>query len=282
MNQSTDAAVQAEDSERKLSPSLAYHHYLGPAMFAPWARILLDIAEPDDGERVLDLACGTGIVTSRLASRLGRGRVTGVDLSEDMLAVARDLPLPGEVEVRWLCNDACALDLDDGSFDLVLCQQGFQFFPDKPAAAREMRRLLARPGRAVVAVWQGLDQHPVFRALMEAEARHLDVSLDQLATPFSFGDGRALAGILRKAGFDRVDVGAHSLVAAFPDPERFIELVVMAGAAVIPELDLDSPQAHTDLLASVKHDAEAVVARHRHNDTLRFPMHANIAVAVTC
>lgn len=271
-------SVAGKDDD--LTPAQRYDQYLGPVMFRPWARVLLDIAAPQPGQHVLDLACGTGIVTQQLAPRVGdTGEIVGVDFSEDMLDVARTSPEPDGGPIRWVLGDACALYADDGCFDLVVCQQGFQFFPDKAAAAGEMRRVVNDRGQAVVAVWKGLDHHPVFNALFEAEAGHLDVPVNDLAVPFSMGDAAALKKVFGSAGFTRVDVATHSLVARFPKPERFIELVVSAGAAVIPELDLSSPEEHDAMLDAVKREAKTVIDRHHDGKTLNFPMHANIVVA---
>lgn len=270
----------AARKDETLTPAQSYDQYLGPAMFQPWARVLLAIAAPKPGQRVLDLACGTGIVTRQLAQSVGdSGEIVGLDVSEDMLDVARKSPGTDGGPIHWVRGDACAIDADYGYFDLVVCQQGFQFFPDKAAAAREMLRVLDDTGRVVVAVWKGLDHHPVFRALFEAEAGHLDVPVNELAVPFSLGDPAALQQIFSSAGFARVEVTEHSLEARFSQAERFIELIVLAGAAVIPELDLSSPEEHEALLDTVKREARTVIDRHHDGETLRFPMHTNVVVA---
>ncbi len=94
------------------------------------------------------MACGTGIVARYATPLLGaEGSVVALDVSPDMLAVARALPEPAGAAVEWQEGDATSLALPDSAFDLVLCQQGLQFFPDRAAAVREMRRVLA-PGAA--------------------------------------------------------------------------------------------------------------------------------------
>lgn len=261
-------------------PAEAYDQYLGPAMFTPWGRMLLDHAQPRRGERALDLACGTGIVTHLLASMLGDdGHILGVDISEDMLEVARGKAPPDGAGITWQAGEAGALPADDGSVDLLICQHGFQFFPDKAASAREMRRVLAPGGRAVVSVWQSVDRHAVFRALFEAESQYLKVPLERLAVPFSLHDSGALRQYFLDAGFGHVDVTAQQRDVRFVDPERFITLAVSAGAAVIKDLDLSDPEQHAKLLQAVQRGAETTVAQHRQGDALCFPMHANVAVA---
>jgi ubiquinone/menaquinone biosynthesis C-methylase UbiE len=105
-----------------------YEEYLVPAIFEPWARNLLDRAAPRPGERVLDVACGSGIVARLAAEQVGAaGTVVGVDINPGMIAVARKNA--GAAGVEWKEGNATALPLPDGSFDLVTCQQGLQFFP---------------------------------------------------------------------------------------------------------------------------------------------------------
>lgn len=262
------------------TPAEAYDRYLGPAMFEPWAEVLLDLAEPASGERVLDLACGTGIVTRKLAHRLGAsGQILAMDINPDMLAVARGLALPPGPAVNWRQGDACAIDAPDHGFDLLLCQQGYQFFPDRPKAASEIRRVIKEGGRVVVAVWEGLDRHPVFQALFQAEAHHLGVAVEKLAVPFSLSDTTVLQHEFQQAGFSRVSVSSHSMEARFRDARKFIDLVVRSGAAVIPELDLTDPGEHQALMDVVHREAAGVVDRYREGDGVVFPMHSSLVLA---
>src|SRR2546425_12174530 len=109
----------------------AYERYMVPSLFRPWAIDLLKLAAPIPGERVLDVACGTGIV-ARLAAKsvAPMGKVIGLDLNAGMLKVARAASA-GTENVEWREGNATALRLSDQTFDLVLCQQGLQFFPDR-------------------------------------------------------------------------------------------------------------------------------------------------------
>lgn len=132
-----------------------YERYVARYILAPWATLLVDAARLTAGERVLDVACGTGVVTREAAKRVGRtGHAVGIDLNPGMIAVARSLPA-GDESIEWLERSALALGLDDASFDVVLCQQGLQFFPDKVVALQEMRRVLCPSGRLALSVWSG-------------------------------------------------------------------------------------------------------------------------------
>jgi ubiquinone/menaquinone biosynthesis C-methylase UbiE len=117
--------------QHSLNPAETYEHYLGPTIADPWTRVLLEYAAPQPGERVLDVACGTGSVARHVAPLVGAaGQVVALDISPAMLAVARALPAPAGAPVAWLEGNAIRLDLSENAFELVLCQQGLQFFPD--------------------------------------------------------------------------------------------------------------------------------------------------------
>jgi SAM-dependent methyltransferase len=134
-----------------------YERYVARYVLGPWAPLLVDAARLQPGERALDVACGTGVVARAAAERVGpAGQVTGIDLNAGMIRVARSLPRPAGARIEWLERSALDLGLADASVDAVLCQQGLQFFPDKPRALREMRRVLRRAGRLALSVWTGI------------------------------------------------------------------------------------------------------------------------------
>jgi SAM-dependent methyltransferase len=134
-----------------------YERYPARYILGPWAPLLVDAAALARGERVLDVACGTGLVARIAAQRVGpAGRVVGVDLNPGMIAVARSLPAPIATPIEWLERSALDLRLPDASFDAVLCQQGLQFFPDKLVALGQMRRVLVHGGRLALSVWTGI------------------------------------------------------------------------------------------------------------------------------
>jgi ubiquinone/menaquinone biosynthesis C-methylase UbiE len=131
-----------------------YERALVPALFEPWADVLLDIAGVGQGDRVLDVACGTGVVARSAARRVGSGgHVCGLDVNEDMLAIARST----NPDIEWRQAGSSRTGLPDASFDAAFCQQGLQFFPDRLGALREIHRVLAPGGRAVIATWCAAD-----------------------------------------------------------------------------------------------------------------------------
>jgi ubiquinone/menaquinone biosynthesis C-methylase UbiE len=268
------------EAERK-TPAQVYEEFFVPALFGPCARELLDVAPPRVGDRVLDVACGTGVVARTVAPTVGaEGRVTGLDLRPGMLAVASSLPPPEGAPVEWTEGDAQALAFADGSFDLVLCQQGIQFFPDQAGAASEMRRVLVPGGRVGLAVWQGFDRNEFFGAMTEVEVHHLadvGMSYEELAQPFLYGDPEWLREIAAGAGFDDVRVEPRSFEARFA-AEGFVERLELAYSAVIPEFSED-PAAFRAFVEAVDRDMQDVFARHRDGSHIVFPLHLNVAVA---
>ena len=199
------------------NPAEGYESYMVPALFGPWAALLIDAADPKAGERVLDVGCGTGVVARQVASRLGTsGAVTAIDLSPHMLAVANAAAARDGVVVDWRVGNAERLPFPERSFDLVLCQFALMFFTDKVAALSEMARVLRHGGRAVVSVWQGLERHPFYQTLHDVIQRRLGVSaLQQI---FSLGSPNELRGLLQRSGFSRIDVEPMSVDRTLPEP----------------------------------------------------------------
>jgi ubiquinone/menaquinone biosynthesis C-methylase UbiE len=153
------------------NPAETYESYMVPVLFAPSAERLIELARLRAGERVLDVGCGTGIVARRAAPRVGTdGRVTGLDLSPGMLAVARSVALRERLSIDWREGRAEGLPFADGEFDVVLCQYALMFFVNPLVALNEMRRVLADGGRAVIAVWQSLDAHAFYQLLDRASS----------------------------------------------------------------------------------------------------------------
>jgi SAM-dependent methyltransferase len=268
------------NQQPQASPAEIFDRYFGPALFAPWARVLLEHAAPEPADRVLDVACGTGTVAHQAAPLVGAGgKVVGVDVNPGMLAVARSKPVPDGARIEWLEQDAMALDLPDGAFDLVVCQQGLQFFPDRAAAASEMRRVVRDGGRVLLSVWQGLDVHPLYSALCISQARHLGVPLADVAAPWSLPDADEIRALLVGAGLRGVDVAARTLTVRFPSPEQFVYLTLSAGAAFLPEFDWNDEVLRTKLIDNVTRDIESVVREYTGGDVLEFPTSWHIAAA---
>jgi len=258
------------------SPAQAYEEYLGPTIADPFTRVLLEQITPRDGQRVLDVASGTGSVARQVAPLVGaNGRVVALDVNPEMLAVGRILPATGAA-IEWLEGDATELKLPDAAFDLVLSQQGLQFFPDRAAALQEMWRVLVAGGDVAVNVWRSLDLHPLHQALFEAVARRLDVPLDTLDIAFSLSNAEELRTLLHDAGFRNVRIIERSLEIRLPAPERFVHLTVLGAATSIPAFSQMDSTTRTELVEAVTRETEPIIRGHRDGDTLVFPMTTHI------
>jgi ubiquinone/menaquinone biosynthesis C-methylase UbiE len=202
-------------------PPVNYQRFFVPAIGLPLAIELVEAARLQLGERVVDVACGTGVVARLAADQVGpRGAVTGVDVNAGMVSVARSVPADGAA-IEWLEADAASTGLPDTTYDAVLCQLGLQFFPDRPAAVREMRRVLAPGGRILVNVPGSTP--PLFEALEQALAEH--VSRDAagfVATVFSLSDASALERLFESAGCDEVAVESRTRRRRLAPPEEFL------------------------------------------------------------
>jgi len=196
-----------------------YDEILVPRLFDPWAELLLGQVNLQSGQAVLDVACGPGTVTRRAAHRVGRsGRVTGCDLSPAMLDLARSrISIAASAPIDYLGCPADSLGVADDAFDVVTCQQGLQFFPDRPAALAEMRRALHPDGRLALSVWCAIQDCPPFAALADALNRVLGTEIANAyeAGPWGFSDADTLARLVNDSGFTNVIVRRFELPLVF-------------------------------------------------------------------
>jgi len=183
-----------------------YELYMVPKVFEPMALRLLERIPLRAGQRLLDVACGTGIVARLAAPRVApSGTVVGVDLSEEMLAVARTRAAEAGVRIDWKQGDAVALPFADAAFDVVLCQQGLQFFPDKSGALREMRRVIAPGGMLALSVFGPANRFNT--ALAEGLIKYVDAKVaTRSLAPFAFGDPADLRATVSDAGFSGIEI----------------------------------------------------------------------------
>ena len=212
------------DWEFEQSSPEAYEELFVPVIFAPWAERLIDRATIHDGDHVLDIACGTGIVARLAASFVGEtGSVVGIDSDEGMLAVATESAAHAQRTIEWQEADASDLSFADERFDVVLCQQGLPFFDDPTAALREMRRVVAADGRVLVHVGRPLEYQPGWDVLADALSRHIgDEWGNMMHGPFPAWDGAYLHQIARDAGFDDVSVTIDIGSVRFSSVEEFV------------------------------------------------------------
>ena len=208
-------------SREEIAAAQAYEQLHVPAVFRQWAPRVVEAAKIEPGERVLDVACGTGVLAREAARRVGNdGSVAGLDASAGMLAVATQLT-PG---IKWREGRAESLPYDDEGFDAVISQFGLMFFGDRSEAIREMMRVLATGGRLAVAVWESLENseaYPLEVALLERLAGKR--AADALRAPFVLGDCEELAELFEGAGAGAVEIRTHRGTAEFPNIRTMVE-----------------------------------------------------------
>jgi ubiquinone/menaquinone biosynthesis C-methylase UbiE len=246
----------------------AYERYLVPAFFDGCARQLLDLAPPAPGQRVLDVACGTGVVARRARAQQagGGGTVVGVDVNESMLEVAGKVPAAGPI--AWHRADAAALPFPDAAFDIVYCQQGLQFVTDRPAALREIHRVLGPGGVAAFAIWRALEHSPAFAALVQVLQRHAgDEAAAMMRAPFAWPDRDAIRDLVVAAGFDAVRFRIGVVAVRFPSAEELLRQEVISSPLAGPVGALDD-----DDYRALGSDLAQTLLPFADDDGIAFPM----------
>jgi ubiquinone/menaquinone biosynthesis C-methylase UbiE len=250
-----------------------YEQWLVGPLFRPWAEVMLDRLSPVHGDRVLDIACGTGIVARLAHDRVGPGgAVVGVDVSPGMLEVARAVA-PG---ITWRDGSALDLPLAVGErFDVVTCQQGLQFFPDRAAAAHQMRRALAPGGRLGVATWRPAGEIAMFLQLQAVAERHLGPVVDQR---HAFGDGGQLGALLEDAGIRDVRVETVTRTLRFDDGATFVRMNTMALVGMSAEAKAMTEEARAATVAAIVRDSADVLASFADGAAAVFDISSNVAI----
>jgi ubiquinone/menaquinone biosynthesis C-methylase UbiE len=254
-------------------PEIYEQALVGP-LFRPWVEPMLDEVELRSGDRILDVACGTGIVARLAKERLaGTGKVVGVDLSAGMLAVARRV----EPAIDWREGDAGALPLpDDEQFDVVVSQQGLQFFADRPAAVRQMRRALAADGRLAVSTWRPEEECPVLLELRHVAERHVGALVDRR---HSLGEADQVETLLRAAGFRGVRSKTISKTIRFDDGSVFVRLNAMALVGMSAASRGMSDVERGQIVAAIVHDSADVIRRRADETEFVFEISTNVTTA---
>ncbi len=205
----------------QIDAAKGYDSLLVPSLFGQWVTKVADAANIQPGQRVLDVACGTGVLSREVASRVTpSGYVVGLDPNPGMLAVAEGLT----PEIDWKRGVAESLPFPDKSFDTVVSQFGLMFFSDRHQAVREMLRVLSPGGRLVVAVWDSLTNIPAYAAsvaLLDQLAGRQ--AADALSAPFVLGDPQTLTRLFTDAGASSIDITTHPGTARFPSISVMME-----------------------------------------------------------
>ena len=247
-----------------------FERVLVPAIFRPWAEDFLDRIKPASVERILDVGCGTGIVARLMRERCGaETRIVGVDSNPEMIEVARSI----SPDIDWHQGNALQLPFESSSFELSVCQQALQFFPDRAAGVREMRRVLASHGRIALSTWRPLGENPLYFALNQLAAARFEAGVDRR---FSFGDAQAIHALLEAAGFRDIRVETVTRDECMPDLDSF---VVMNLGATVDGLDELPFAERAQLVAQFQAEARTATAPFIVGDAVVHPVSANVITA---
>lgn len=192
-----------------------------PAMMGEWAPRVIALAKPQPGERVLDVACGTGALTRVVAQSMGpNGRVVGLDLSPEMLSIARTIKLDpaSAAPIEWREGDVSAIPFENETFDIVFCNFGLMFFPDRVAALKEMSRVLRPDGRLALAVWGSIAKCPGQMAMKDSWRRHFTEDAGLFDAQHSLGNPETVLSLIHDAGFRDASAQIATGAVRLPSP----------------------------------------------------------------
>jgi ubiquinone/menaquinone biosynthesis C-methylase UbiE len=274
-----NAKEDGEMSEAHLFGSMTfpeiYERVLVQPLFRPFAEALIERLQPQSSDSLVDVACGTGIIARIGREKLGpHARVAGIDIAPPMLAVARS----ADGTIDWREGNAASLPIgEEERFSLVTCHQGLQFFPDKAAGVREMRRVISPGGRLAVACWLPLSDLPVARELNEVAERYVGAIAD---SRHSFGNAGGLKALLVDAGFTDVRVDTFSHDVRFPDGGLFARLNAMAVVGMTAKGKAMNEAERGEVAGRIAADSQEIVARLTNQGTFVFPLATNIATAI--
>jgi SAM-dependent methyltransferase len=244
---------EVERGQIDTSAAEVYEEFFLPALFQEWAGPVADAARIAVGQRVLDVACGTGVLAREVANRVGpAGSVVGLDVNEGMLALARRK----SPAIEWRRGPAEAMPFDDQQFDAVVSQFGLMFFEDQRAAIEEMARVLRPGGRLAVAVWDSLDNTAGYAAMTALLERLFGAEVaDALRAPFTLGDVDELHALLADTGLTGVEVRTRTGTARFPSIQAWVYTDVkgwtLAGMLDEAQFEQLQSEAETELQAFV-------------------------------
>ena len=248
-----------------------YEDVLVPLWFGRWAEALVDLVSLRTSEKVLDVACGTGVTTRIAKSKVGpNGRVDGLDINAPMLASAKDLA--SHLDINWIESDVCNSGLPTEAYDVILSQHGYHYFPDKEHALQEFLRLLVPGGRMAFSIWDG--HSPYTNAVCAAVEQYISPEIAkkqraQRETP----SADALKKQVCAQGFSEVGIHRQELMINVPLPTEFVPLH-LGSMPIADAFFALSDDARNALINDV---AEALTD-YVHDDRLVYPDAVHVAV----
>ncbi len=185
-----------------------YERYIVPAFSGAWAKDIVKRSELKKSDRILDLACGTGIVARTVSEFLGASKqITGVDVNEIVLKKAIEIASNKSLSIEYIKTNVNKLPFPDESFDLVLCQQGLQYFPDKLLSLKEVNRILSKKGRVVFSVWSTIDHSPFYKTLYRALEEYIGIDAASiLSSAYILEDPENIREMFENTGFKDINI----------------------------------------------------------------------------
>lgn len=248
-----------------------YEEFFVPALFAEWASRVANAAFLKPGYRVLDVACGTGVLSREACAITGpKGAVVGLDCNDGMLAVARH----SSSDIEWRKGLAEEIPFPDKSFDATISQFGLMFFEDRSAALAEIWRVLRPGGRLAVAVWASLDQTPGYLAMTELIQRLFGARVaDALRAPYCLGDPKVLLDLFQNSGISSARINTIPGSAIFPSIAEWVRMDVKGWTLA----DLIDDAQYRLLQRTAQQELTEFVQA---NGTVRFSHPAHIVTAI--
>lgn len=252
----------------QIEAAQAYEGLMVSALFSEWAPRVAAAADIGRGDRVLDVACGTGVLAREAARRVGGGgSVTGLDRNAGMLEVARR----SAPDLEWHEGVAESLPFETASFDAVVSQFGLMFFEDRSAAVAEAVRVLVPGGNVAFAVWDRIENAPAFAAEVAVLERIAGVrAANAVRAPFNLGDSGALRELFDRADLADLRIETHRGTARFPGARVMVEadlrgwLPVMGVVLSEEEIQQILDEAERELSAWVTRDGRIEFAVSAH------------------
>jgi len=204
----------------------AYEKYIVPAYTGAWAKEIVNRACLSQGEKILDVACGTGLVARTAADVLRNcDLIYGIDVNEEMIKKAYEI----EKGINWQNCEVTDMTYSDNYFDVVFCQQGLQYFPDPSLALKQINRVLVKSGRILLSVWRPIQYSPFYESLCKALEKYLDIkAASMLLAAFSLGDYEKLKTLFEDAGFNSININIVIKQMSYSPFEEFVVGGMMA------------------------------------------------------
>lgn len=257
-----------------------YQRYLVPAVTSLWACDLVDRSALRVGERVLDVACGTGVVARVAARRVGAaGHVAALDINAGMLAVAQSLSIVEGALVEWHEGSVLGLPFGDATFDVVFCQLGLQFFPNRPAALHEMGRVLVPDGRLALNVFGPIGHNPATQALAAALDRNVYAGASTAKrAEHALGAPEELRALVSDAGFRDIQVETERKMMHFPSVADYVRVQLSATPLASVAADYDDARLAT-MTAALVADLDEALSVYVGSAGLSFPQEVHCLLA---